>query len=144
MKTIIAGSRNFNDMNQLEDAISRLDWEITVVVSGKARGADRLGEKWAKENNTPVDPYPAEWNNIDTPDAVIKTNRYGKKYNAKAGYNRNNRMSEIAEACLVMWDGKSKGSKHMLDTARKKGLKWAVWRTDKQILQKSKKNDQIQ
>lgn len=55
MRTIIAGSRNCTDMNQLLKAIAECGWRPTVVISGTARGAGRLGETWAKSNNVPVE-----------------------------------------------------------------------------------------
>lgn len=53
-----------------------------------------------------VDQYPADW---DT---------YGKS----AGYRRNEDMAKIADACIVFWDGESRGSKHMIDIAEREGL----------------------
>lgn len=111
MKTIIAGSRNISDYSSLLQAVSELDWFISVVISGTARGVDRLGERYAKEHNLPVEKYPADWD------------RYGKS----AGYRRNELMAERAEALLALWDGESRGTKHMIDIAKKKGLKIYIY-----------------
>jgi hypothetical protein len=105
MRTIIAGSRNITDYVTILHAIS-LSWKPTVVISGCARGADKLGEEWAIRNNVPIERFPANWN------------EYGKS----AGYRRNVEMSENAEALLAIWDGESKGTKHMIDIAKKKEL----------------------
>ena len=43
MKTIIAGSRSITDIQLLYDAIRESGFQITEVVCGEARGADRLG-----------------------------------------------------------------------------------------------------
>jgi len=106
MKIIIAGGRNFDNYELLKNTCNNLKEKITEIVSGKARGADSLGERWASENNVPVKLFPANWE------------LYGKR----AGYLRNTEMSNYAEGLIAFWDGESKGTKHMIDTANSKGL----------------------
>lgn len=113
MKTIIAGSRGVVDYNVLLKAVGECGWEITHVISGAARGADALGERYAKENNLPLTRMPADWNK-----------------GRGAGYIRNIEMASIAEACLVLWDGESKGSAHMINIAAKNNLKLFVKTTE--------------
>ena len=110
MRTIIAGSRSFTDYFKLVEALSHLD--ITCVISGGAKGADSLGEEYAKEKGIPIERYPAQWD------------LHGKS----AGYKRNILMAEKAEALVAFWDGSSRGTKHMIDIARKKGLEIEVVR----------------
>jgi hypothetical protein len=110
-KTIIAGSRDCTDYSQLIQAVAECGWEITSVVSGIARGADTLGIMYAHNNSLLLDKYPADWN----------------KYGKSAGPGRNAKMAENAEALIALWDGKSKGTKHMIDTATSKGLKVYVF-----------------
>lgn len=112
MRTIIAGSRDGVLFSHLVFAMEEIDWEPTVILSGTARGADRCGEKWAKEHNIPLERYPADW---DT---------YGKG----AGYRRNAEMADKAEALIALWDGKSRGTMHMIKLAEKAGLKIHVYR----------------
>jgi hypothetical protein len=107
MRTIIAGSRDCTDYDLLEKAIKECGWIPTVVISGNAKGADTLGEIWAEKNDVPYELYPAKW----------------KLYGRSAGPRRNIEMSEVAEALIALWDGESRGTKHMIDTARKKGLR---------------------
>jgi len=102
MKVIIAGSREITDYNKVETAIKAINLPITEVVSGTAKGVDRLGEQWAEAHNIPVKKFPADWNT------------YGKK----AGYIRNEMMANYADALIAIWDGKSKGTKHMINLAR--------------------------
>ena len=54
MKTIIAGSRDLTDYNLVKLAVEESGFEIAEVVSGGARGVDRLGERWAKEHGVPI------------------------------------------------------------------------------------------
>lgn len=112
MKTIIAGSRNITDINLIWDAARRCGWKITGVVSGCARGVDSLGEIWAARNGFTVYPFPAEWG----------------KYGKSAGYRRNFEMADNAEALIAIWDGESKGTRHMIEVAKEKGLKVYVHR----------------
>lgn len=111
MKTIIAGSREITDYQQVLNAISLIDWQITAVVCGMARGVDKLGEKFALQNQIPVHYYPAEWH------------IHGKS----AGYLRNWEMAKNAEALIAIWDGKSKGTSHMIDIARDFNLRVFVY-----------------
>ena len=92
MKTIIAGSRNFSFYGDLLRAMDCIDWKPIVVLSGTARGVDRLGERWAKEHNVPIERYPADWNT----------------FAKMAGYIRNRKMVDKAEALLALWDFESK------------------------------------
>lgn len=105
MKTIIAGSRNFNDYGLLE-AICNDCGNISEIVSGTAKGADSLGERYGKEYKIPIKRFPADWN----------------KFGKKAGYLRNKKMAEYADACIVFWDGESKGTKLMIDLAHRNSL----------------------
>lgn len=104
MKTIIAGSRSITNYDELLAAIKDIDWEITEVISGGARGADELGEWYATSNNIPLRIIPADWS------------RFGRS----AGPIRNQRMAEIGEALVTVWDGSSRGSAHMIETMKKK------------------------
>ena len=112
MKVIIAGGRGFNDYDLLcrkADKILSRQSEIEIV-SGAARGADKLGERYADERGYPIKRFPADWGT------------FGKK----AGYMRNEDMAEYADALIAFWDGTSKGTKHMIDIARNNDLKVRV------------------
>lgn len=37
-------------------------------------------------------------------------------------------MADRAEALVAIWDGQSRGTKHMIDTARAQGLRVYLWR----------------
>lgn len=112
MRFIIAGGRNFDNYDLLSQTCNQLREEITEIVSGKARGADSLGERWGNENNVPIKSFPANWD------------LHGKR----AGYIRNSEMAEYADGLIAFWDGESKGTKHMIDTANTKGLEVHVIR----------------
>lgn len=119
LRVIIAGTRSFNDYELLKRTCDRLLTGATeiIIVSGKAPGADKLGEGYARERGYDVDPYPAAWDDITVPGAVIKKNRFGKLYNAKAGHDRNEKMARNADLLICFWDGKSTGTADMMERA---------------------------
>lgn len=108
MKLAIVGSRTFNDYELLKNEINKLIseyniTEITEIVSGGAKGADSLAERYAKENNLKLTIFPAEWD----------------KYGKKAGYIRNDKIWQYADLGVAFWDGKSKGTQHSFKLAEK-------------------------
>lgn len=114
MKTIIAGSRGIEDIEEVRQAIRDSGIQITKVVSGRARGVDTLGEQWAQENGVPIRKFPADWN------------RYGKA----AGGIRNSEMAQYADALVAIWDGKSSGTRDMIAKARLLRLEYHVRRVE--------------
>lgn len=106
MITIIAGSRSITDKWIIDEGMKLVPWEITAVVSGCARGVDILGEGWARERMIPVKRMPAEWS----------------KYRGSAGPIRNKAMAECSQALVAFWDGVSRGTQHMITTAKSHGL----------------------
>ena len=127
MRIIIAGGRDFNDYEMLARECNHIfinlaqegHFPINVnesrkfieVISGTANGADKLGEKFAQDYKLIVKCFPANWN------------LYGKS----AGYRRNEQMAIYAKedngVLIAFWNGQSKGTKHMIDLAKKHGLK---------------------
>lgn len=112
-RIIVAGSRTFNDYHMVASALSAhiTPEEQITIISGCAAGADQLGEKYAKEKCIPIRKFPAQWN------------IHGKR----AGYLRNIEMMNYAlegdkPILVAFWDGKSKGTKHMIENAKKDGM----------------------
>ena len=117
-KIIVAGSRNFNNYNLLETKLDKILNNLSEIndieiVSGGAIGADTLAEKYAKNNNYKLSIFPANWI------------QYGKK----AGYLRNKQMADYVgkDGYLVaFWDGRSRGTKMMIDIAKDMNIKTRV------------------
>ena len=120
LRIIVAGGRDFSDYKCLEKTLdvflkARTNYK-PVIVSGCARGADSLGEEYARVNLIRCDKFPARWD------------LYGKA----AGYHRNIEMlnyitkkddrSDGDCAVIAFWDGSSKGTAHMIMSARKKNI----------------------
>jgi len=125
-KVIIAGGRDFTDFESLTkfaDSVLREKAKThkIVIVSGKAKGADKLGERYAEKRGYKVLPYPARWDDLDAEGAVIKEGKYGK-YNANAGFARNLEMAKIGNALIACWDDISGGTKDMINIAKEHKL----------------------
>lgn len=118
LRIVIAGSRDFNDYELLKREVLNIvkydnrPKDYVKVISGGARGADTLGERFAKEFGLEVKRFIPDWDGL------------GKR----AGYVRNAEMAKYSVEdyndgmLIAFWDGKSKGTKHMIDLANKHGL----------------------
>ena len=138
IKIIIAGGRDFDDYTlmlnslievflKIKDEGHYLHKDIVEIISGGAKGADALGEKIANNHKIKLTKFPAEWDNFEDETCKIRYNKFGEPYNVLAGFNRNIKMAQYAKdsdlgILLAFWDGKSGGTKHMIDTAKKNGL----------------------
>ena len=109
-KVIIAGGRDFAHYDFLRSGADQLlalkDHNIIEIVSGTAKGADQLGEQYARENGFALTRMPAQWD----------------KFGKSAGYKRNVQMAEYADALIACWDGKSRGTMHMINIATERKL----------------------
>lgn len=103
-RVAVIGSRDFDDYDLLSSTLNELDFD--VVVSGGARGADKLGEKYAEEHNKEKLIFLAEWN----------------KYGKVAGYIRNQEIIDNCDEVVAFWDGRSPGTRHSIKLAKKKNI----------------------
>ncbi len=112
-KLIVAGGRNFNDPKLLAKELLSLanethqDRDVSII-SGMAKGADMIAYDFAKKNHVQVYEYPANWY------------KYGQ-LDKSAGFRRNEQMANAADGLLAFWNGRSPGTKHMIDTMEKLG-----------------------
>lgn len=122
-KIAIVGSRTFNDYESLQHFMDEvlekhnLTTEDIVIVSGGAKGADSLGKKYSQDYMTDYVEHEANWKDLSHPDALIRTNSYGK-YDARAGIRRNALIIEDADIVVAFHNG-SKGTADSLSKARK-------------------------
>jgi hypothetical protein len=103
MIVMVGGSRDFNDYNLLKNTLNQ--FKISKLISGGARGADKMAEKYAKEFKIPIEVIKPEWN------------IYGKR----AGMIRNEIMINKCEIAIFFWDGNSPGTKHAINYAKRIG-----------------------
>ncbi len=110
IRVVIAGCRDYNNYDESKNYIDfclsdfRKENNI-IIISGGASGADALGERYALENGFMIERYPADW----------------QKYGRSAGPKRNKQMAEACDLVICFWDGKSRGTKSMIECARNSG-----------------------
>lgn len=125
---IIAGGRDFDEYMLLSEKVMdficlhELEQSTTTIFHGDCEGADKLGDKFAKEIGAKIRVFPAAWGELDAKPNLIKTLKGGTMYNALAGLNRNTEMVKEATHLIAFWNGKSPGTKDIIDKAKKAGL----------------------
>ena len=111
LNLIIAGSRDITNTDYILDKIKHYLQNYTedniTILSGNARGVDKIGETYANNNKIQCNIYPADW----------------KSHGKSAGYKRNITIANNANALLAFWNGQSKGTKHMIDISKECNLK---------------------
>lgn len=108
-RLIVAGSRTFQGYGLLCRTLDRLlcaRLPHVVILSGGARGADALGERYAAERGLAVERHPADW----------------RAHGRAAGPVRNGQMVAVAQGLAAFWDGSSRGTRDVIDQARNAGL----------------------
>ena len=101
MKLLIAGSRGITEYN----LAPHIPVDTDLIISGGAKGVDTLAEQYADSKRI---------------SKLILRPRYDL-YRRAAPIKRNERMVELCDSVLVIWDGKSKGTKRTIDYAAKLG-----------------------
>ena len=114
VKILIAGSRTITDYEIVKTAIKKSGFFISEVVSGGAAGVDKLGEKWAQENLTPIKRFLPDW----------------KTHGKAAGPIRNTELVKYCEAAILVWDGVSKGTQDTLNKIQKAGKQVFIYVPD--------------
>lgn len=105
MKVLVCGSRTIDDPAAVSRAVEQSGIRPTQIISGGARGVDRLASEYAAAKGIEFIEYLADWY------------RYGKR----AGFIRNYAMVGAADAVIAVWDGTSSGTKHSIELARSSG-----------------------
>lgn len=102
MKLAVVGSRTFNEYPLLCEHLAEYE-DLTHIVSGGARGADSLAQRYAEEKGLNMTVHLPDWD----------------KYGKSAGFRRNQYIVDEADAVIAFWDGNSVGTKHTIDITRK-------------------------
>lgn len=105
MKVAVIGSRTFNDYEKLKQTLSLMT--ITLLISGGADGADKLGERYANEHGIPTKIFLPDW---DTHGRI-------------AGFLRNTDIINEAETVVAFWNQTSNGTRDSIDKAKKQNKK---------------------
>lgn len=107
-RVMVAGSRGFDDYDLLAATLDRLlgGRVGAVIVSGGAKGADLLGERYAADRGLAVERHPPDW----------------KRHGRGAGVIRNGEMVAASDMAVFFWDGASKGTADGIAKAKAKGI----------------------
>jgi hypothetical protein len=116
MRVIIGGSRSISDFAALESAIVESGFQIDRVITGNSTGVDAMVQHWAQKQGIPLSVMPVEWN----------------QYGGRAEQIRNEQIIEVADACILIWDGFSKGTHHLREVVQRRGLKLCVYQCNPQ------------
>lgn len=116
MKLAIIGSRNFNDYSLLKEEVSNIQ-NVSVIISGGAKGADQLAEQLGKELNIPLEIYHPDW----------------AQFGRAAGPIRNTDIIKNSDMVLAFWDGKSRGTFDGIKKAKKFNKQLKVIKTDEKF-----------
>ena len=115
MRIIVCGGRNFTDYKllkrKLDKLTSKLDKSKLVILSGHAKGADTLGEQWCFERKVTYEIYRPDYS------------QWGKKL---APIKRSEEMVKNANTLIAFWDGFSLGTRHIVEYAKKQGMKYRL------------------
>lgn len=103
MKVGVVGSRGFNNYDMVRKELNQLSDVIDLIVSGGAKGADSLGEKWAIENGKQTLIFKPDW----------------AKYGKRAGFLRNEDIVKNSDYVIAFWDGVSPGTKNSINLCEK-------------------------
>ena len=101
----IVGSRGFRNLELVRRFVRSLK-PTTVVVSGGAVGVDSEAESAARQCGLKTEVFPAHWS----------------KYGKSAGPIRNRQIVHAVEGLVAFWDSKSRGTAHVIQLARRKGI----------------------
>lgn len=109
MKIAVIGSRDFDDYGVLEAFLDGLRPAvgIEVIVSGGAKGADSLAERYARDRDIPMEVHRPDW----------------KTFGRSAAFIRNRSIVDCSDMVVAFWDGKSLGTQNAVDYAKRKGKK---------------------
>lgn len=121
MRIIITGDRDFLDYERLEQIMLQImekyPNETVEIVAGGDKGAESIGELFALKHYLKVARFPANW----------------RRYGSSAGYIRNSDMIDYARQekgiLIAFWDGKSGGTKNIIQLAKRWGLEVIVYQT---------------
>lgn len=119
---IVAGGRDFNNYDLLADVIEYcvsmgFISDDATLICGEAKGADTQAKMFWEDAGLSIASYPAKWDDISGLNEPVQIGVHpdGKKYNKLAGTNRNGRMSAVGKGLIAFWDGKSSGTRDMIE-----------------------------
>jgi hypothetical protein len=116
MRVIIGGSKSVSSPEALEQAVARSGFAISRVITGDSRGADTLAAGWARAHGIPVEIIVPDWHS----------------YGGRAADIRNAEIVARAHACIVLWDGFSRGTAALIEESKRRALPLLIYECNPQ------------
>jgi hypothetical protein len=116
MRVIIGGSKSVSSLEALEEAVARSGFAITRVITGDSRGADTLAASWARAKGIQVEVVVPDW----------------RSYGGRADGIRNAEIVRRANACIVVWDGFSRGTAALIEECKRRALPLLIYECNPQ------------
>jgi|1048.fasta_scaffold24358_3 hypothetical protein len=117
MKIAVVGSRHVLNASVIQEVLNTYLGKMTVLITGGAKGVDTLAERWARENDIPVEVYLPDWKNLGR----------------AAGIVRNRAMVMECHECIAFWDGISKGTKSTIEMCKKQNKRVVVFTVESSL-----------
>ncbi len=107
-RVVIAGCRDYSNYEEAKEFIAKCFQQFSsedniIILSGCCRGADLIGERFAKEYGFEIEYFPAQW----------------QKFKSSAGPVRNKQMVDSCDYIICFWNKKSKGTASLISYAQK-------------------------
>ena len=104
-RLMISGSRTITDKEFIFGELDKVyaEHRNLVLISGGAKGADTIAEQWAESHNLVIEQHKPNW----------------KQHGRGAGIIRNKEMVLASDFVVIFWDGKSRGTKSVIDFCKK-------------------------
>ena len=120
-RVVIAGSWSLKDYASVAAVLDVLlcrEKGAFEVVLGGVGGMDTWAGRWAHERGLSVTVMRAPRHILQGSHVMRRVTRAGRVFNAPAGLDRNIHMVAYANRVITLWDGKSRGTGHMITLAK--------------------------
>lgn len=107
MKVAVIGSRDIS----IENLEKYLPDNVTEIVSGGAKGVDQSAKEYANKNDIALKEFLPEY----------------EKYGRRAPLVRNDLIVDYADVVLAFWNGKSTGTKYVIEKCKAKNKKVRIF-----------------
>jgi len=129
MKTllIVAGGRDFDDVEMMNEAMYRFPDILTAeFVNGMCEtGADLLAREYARKRGRKVHEFPADWDKHKKAAGPIRNEEMAKFVATQV---ERITPAQVRGVLIAFWDGRSAGTRSMINLALKYGLEVHVYR----------------
>ncbi len=131
---IIAGSRTFQDYGLLKEVLdiyleqNMIERSRVTIYCGDAKGADHLGIRYANENHIDLAIRKPDWARYGHGAGLVRNEAMVEFVLDDDCFQNDDKQYDCSGVLFAFWDGKSHGTRHIIDYAEKRGLEAHVIR----------------